>query len=271
MTSPVLKSSAWKSAQKKEADKLKTVSGEIGAVAAALDDFEELQPPLYEQMTSALEDAQKAAAKLAAKLAKDKTTKELEFTRHVKAVAAAAKAEIAKLKKEEKAYEAEAAKKGAKEVTVLFRGEDFQGSVLRNYQVFLRISSEPKEVILSHKLTGGAAKYKGIMVSPEGNVYVTAVSTGAAKLAPEGNAGYKLNGKSLDITAVQDHRTVKVKAISMAEMMKKIGVEGEAGVDFKVFKIGGKVATEKETKNAEGTEVEWEVLLPTDKLAITVA
>lgn len=70
---------------------------------------------------------------------------------------------------------------------------------------------------------------------------------------------FKPGDATMTFNAVQDVKTFKVRAKTIEEVTKKIGVKGSVGLEFKVLKIGGEVTAENEYKTGFEQEVEWEV------------
>jgi hypothetical protein len=77
----------------------------------------------------------------------------------------------------------------------------------------------------------------------------------------EGTAPFELKpGKPVvQFRFVQDTQTVKLKAKSIEEVSKKLGLKAEASLELKVLTVGGEATSESEYKQGYEQEVEWEI------------
>ncbi len=158
---------------------------------------------------------------------------------------------------------------GWKKKDIMIVARDFLGEPMSGRTLLLEFKgthSAPQ----AHggEATGGTLILNDVWLKPEGTLRVIAVSNGTPLSVPMGNTFYKLSKGSLNMEIQQEKREMKVTATSSKEAAEKVGAKGTAGVDFKVFSLGGEVSGESTGTTGSSTSMEWTVVLPTNALTI---
>ena len=237
---------------------------EIHQLLQQLADIEE---PRYERMRILLNSITKASTALL----KDKLVKGLPPEKGVKQLIAKVKAVKAKVVTEERAYEKSGAAAGLVEVDISFNAVDFSNSPVGDAKLELKVDAHPRPIKLTARLSGGATRFRGIMVEPSGNANATLSLNRKVAKKMSANLSYKglKKGNTLLISATEDKKEKKYKKGSGQEAAESAGVTGSVGVDFKVFSGSTELTSSKELKKSKSKEVEFTVSYPTGKLTLT--
>lgn len=228
--------------------------------------IKEVEEPRYERMRIHLDSITTAATKLL----KHKLVKGLPPEKGMKKLIANVRMTKAKVVKEEKAYEKSGAAAGLIEVDISFNAVDFSNTPMGASKLELKVDAHPRPIKLAAKLTGGAIRFRGIMIEPSGNANaILSVNRKVAKKMTA-NLSYKglKKGNTLLISATEDKKEVKVKKGSGQEAAESAGVTGSVGVDFKVFSGSTELTSSRELKKSSSKEVEFTVSYPTGKLTL---
>jgi hypothetical protein len=254
-----LTESGWKQIVKKHGAKDDGLQEALGEY----EDYEKRDDPNeYSDRLAALKEVNDIAGKLKKdkKLAGDEVTKEL-IIKHLDGMSKEATAEIKKVFAAKKKYEADSVKSGLKSADVQVTAYNWDGELMRNYQAYVEfVASGFKKVTLGKVFKGGIVSFDDVQIPPEGLMRLTAVSKGAATLAPSGVSKYKLpsNGK-LQFEATQEKDEAKLTANSGDEASDKAGATGSAGIDWKIFSAGVEITKEQERKKTHSVGVEYVV------------
>lgn len=156
-------------------------------------------------------------------------------------------------------------KAGWKQKNVIMTLKDFRGEPLRGHMVYAQFKAPGVAAVTEGgEVKGGSMIWSNVWLKPEGTVRLLAVRLGTPAVVPEGIVFYKLSARSpLKLEAVQGSKEMTVTAATSEEAATKVGAKGTAGVDFKVFSVGGEVSTEKEKKRGVSLSKTWKVILPT--------
>lgn len=163
-------------------------------------------------------------------------------------------------------------KAGWKKATVMLVIKDFLSQPMLGYKVI--IESQAPKVVPQYEgkdIKGGGVIFSDFWIKPNGILRILAISTGSPSLAPSGTIHYTLpknNVLKLDIT--QGSKEVEVVATNSSEAATKAGAKGTAGVDFKIFKVGGEVTGENSSKRGQSLAFKYKVILPAGNLDIKV-
>lgn len=176
----------------------------------------------------------------------------IEFPPEVITVSAREKARILK-------------KAGWKQKNVIVTLKDFRGEPLRGHMVYAQFKAPGVAAVTEGgEVKGGSMIWSNVWLKPEGTVRLLAVRLGTPAVAPEGITFYKLSARGpLKLEAVQGSKEMTVTAATSEEAATKVGAKGTAGVDFKVFSVGGEVSTEEERKKGVSLAKTWKIILPT--------
>ena len=170
------------------------------------------------------------------------------------------------IKKEEKKLK----EAGWKQQCVMIILKDFRGKPLWGYMLYADFEAPGVAVVTEgSEVKGGAIIWSDVWLKPEGIVTLFAVTLGTPTIAPRGTTFYKLSERGpLKLEAVQGSKEVTVTAATSEEAATKVGATGVAGVDFKVFSVGGEVSREKEEKKGVSLSKTWKVIFPAATLKI---
>lgn len=232
-----------------------------------LEEIEEVKEPRYERMRILLDWITRASKALL----KDKLVKGLPPQKGVKQLIYKVRALKVKVKKEEKAYEKSGAAAGLVEVDISFNAADFSNTPMARTKLELKVDAHPRPVKLVAMLSGGATRFRGIMIEPSGNAGVTLTLNRKVAKKMQANLSYKglKKGKTLLISATEDKKEKKYKKGSGQEAAESAGVTGTVGIDFKVFSGSTELTSSKELKKSKSKEVQFTVSFPTGKLTLT--
>lgn len=116
-------------------------------------------------------------------------------------------------------------------------------------------------------IPGTILKINDVFLQPKGSLGLSVFQLN--DLYCQGTADFKFTpGKDKDglkFRFTQDSKKVKVKAKTMEEVTKKLGLKAEASLEIKVLKVGGEVSKETEYKEGFEKEVEWEIEMGAEK------
>lgn len=228
--------------------------------------IEDVEEPRYERMRIILDSITKAAIALL----KDKLVKGLPPEKGVKQLISKVKTLKRKVVAEEKAYEKSGAAAGLVEVDISFNAVDFSNTPVGRAKLELKVDAHPRPIKLTSNLSGGALRFRGIMIEPSGNANATLSLNRKVAKKMQANLSYKglKKGNTLLISATEDKKEKKYKKGSGQEAAESAGVKGTVGVDFKVFNGSTELTSSKELKKSESKEVEFTVSYPTGKLTL---
>jgi hypothetical protein len=229
--------------------------------------IEDVKGPRYERMRIILDSITKAAIALL----KDKLVKKLPPEKGVKQLISKVKMLKSQVVKEERAYERSGTGAGLVEVDISFNAVDFSNTPVGGAALALKVDAHPRPVKLTSRLSGGAVRFRGIMIEPSGNANAILLLNRNVAKKMQANLSYKglKKGKTLLISATEDKKEKKYKKGSGQEAAESAGVKGTVGVDFKVFNGSTELTSSKELKKSESKEVEFTVSYPTGKLTLS--
>lgn len=185
------------------------------------------------------------------------------FANIAKEIATLEKAISREQKIEEKATE----ETGRVKVSVQISAWDFQGKPIDGYDAEVSFKGAGlKGETRSKKIKKGTVGFKDIMIHPNGNIHLLAVSNTNRNDRPTGNEDYtvKKNDKLIRFTAKQNHDPRKVFAKSLEEALKTEKISGSVGINYKVLKVGAEKASSKSIKEVFSEAVEWIIQVPKD-------
>jgi hypothetical protein len=153
---------------------------------------------------------------------------------------------------------------GAREVTVHFDVRNWKGKSFRFAEGY--VAFEPQgmpSIIKSAELGDSGMVINRVVLAPHGMVALTVYPAGTTRAitgsCPDGYALKPGRGNYMQFSAEQNVERHKIKAKSLGDAKKKIGIKGSIGVDFTVFKAGGEITDEYEYSQGYEEEVEWEI------------
>ncbi len=154
---------------------------------------------------------------------------------------------------------------GWKQADILVSVRDYLGAPLMGHRLFAEFKAPGVAAVTqAGNIEGGAISWGNVWLKPEGIVRFLAVRLERPSIVPEGVIHYRLPDRgSLRFQLAQRSTEVAVTARSSEEAAAKVGATGSAGVDFKIFKIGGEVSTERGRTTTTGLEYSWKIILPT--------
>ena len=157
---------------------------------------------------------------------------------------------------------------GWRQMNIIVTLTDFDGAPMGGREVILQFKAPGAEVIdAGGSMDGGTITFAGVWLQPEGTVRVVAINKGSPAIVPDGNTNYKLPGSGpLKIKGVQQKKEITVTAKTSEEASEKAGVEGTAGIDYKVVKAEVKGTSEEESK--KGSEVTYTFIVTAGKPAL---
>jgi hypothetical protein len=153
---------------------------------------------------------------------------------------------------------------GWRKTDVIVALRDFNGAPLAGNLVLAEFKSlgvapgtEGRDV------AGGVISWSGVWLKPTGTARVMAIARpprrgdvqGVTYYTRRQNIPFRLEGN-------QQHEEVTVKASSGETAGYKVGAKGTAGLDFKVYKVGGEVSGARTGTTTSSQEVTWKVVLP---------
>jgi hypothetical protein len=158
---------------------------------------------------------------------------------------------------------ADFAKNGMHPIDVQIMIVDWNGRPMSSAFVALTSFAYPgaPKLNLTSQITSTGVDLHAVRLKPTGTLYLKVSEPGSPAPYCEGETDYDFKpGKTvMKFKAKQKSRTGKVRARTVQETSKTLGVEGEVGLEFKVLKVDGKESSESEYKRGFEHEVEWEV------------
>ena len=153
---------------------------------------------------------------------------------------------------------------GWKQVNISVTVRDFLGAPLRGHKVFAEFKAPGVAAVTeAGDIAGGAISWVNVWLKPEGTVRFLAVHLGRPSVVPEGVIHYRLPDRGpLRFQLTQRFSEVTVTATSSEEAAEKIGAKGSAGIDYKIFKIGGEISAERGRAMTTTREFSWKIILP---------
>lgn len=232
-----------------------------------LQEIVDVKEPRYERMRILLDWFSRASMALL----KHKLVKGLPPEKGVKQLISKVKALKVKVVKEEKAYEKSGAAAGLVEVDISFNAVDFSNTPMGGAKLELKVDAHPRPIKLAAKLSGGAIRFRGIMIEPSGNANATLSLNRKVAKKMKANLSYKglKKGNTLLISATEDKKEGKYTVGSGQEAAESAGATGTVGVDFKVFSGSTELTSSRELKKSKSKAVEFTVSYPTGKLTLT--
>jgi hypothetical protein len=153
---------------------------------------------------------------------------------------------------------------GWRQVNVSVTARDFLGAPLSGHKLFAEFKAPGVATVTeAGDIAGGAISWVNVWLKPEGTVRFLAVHLGHPSIVPTGVMFYKLPDHGLlRFQLTQRFTEVTVTASSSEEAAEKIGATGSAGVDFKIFRIGGEITGERGRTTTTTRELSWKIILP---------
>ena len=257
MADKFLTQAGWKAAVAKS----KTKDLKDDAFVKALGLYEGFKEDDTSERRDALDDVTSAATALKKDKAVAAVPALVTYLGEVIKAAAAARMKIA----------ADLGKVGMKAIDLQIIAVNWDGEPMGGYEAFVEFKAPgTPTVTLKQEIKGGVVSFNDVSLAPSGTMRFMAVSKGKASLLPVGVVDYDLPAKPIaKFKAVQDSIDVKKRAKSGKEASEKSGLEGEAGVDWKIVKIGGKATSEEESKKTYEEEAEFVMKAGKASFAIT--
>lgn len=248
----------------------KSKVGEVEAIFGLytlIESLKKIEEPRYERMRLVLDQIVKEAKVLA----KHKAVKGKPPEKGVKQLIPKAIKIKRAVEKEEKTYERSGAAAGLVEVDISFNAVDFSNTPVGRANLILKVDSNPRPVTLKTSLSGGATRFRGIMIEPAGNANATLMLKRKVANKMSANLSYKSlkSGKTLLISASEDKLEKTVSAGSGAKAAQSVGVKGSVGVDFKVWNGSTELTTTKALEKSVSRSVQYKVAYPKGKLSLS--
>ncbi|GMG81644.1 hypothetical protein LNKW23_08570 [Paralimibaculum aggregatum] len=231
--------------------------------------FAEVKPPRYELMRDRLDGAVRDGTRLRATRPKRALLAWPEFLKTMDGILRTLKAWQSEIAREEKQYEKEGAAKGLVEVDILFAFVDFNNTLPKGGKVTLQFPAS--KVKLASAMKAGGARFRGIMLEPSKSRVIVNVAL-QRKVKPKLANHLVYNplkaGEVLVIKAREDAAKATKKDHSAEGAVKKSGVKGTVGIDFKVISGGGEITREKELSKTHGRELSYTILWPKGSMSL---
>jgi hypothetical protein len=160
---------------------------------------------------------------------------------------------------------------GWKQANIIVTARDYLGEPLRGHKLLAEFKAPGvADVVQGGDISGGAISWVNVWLKPEGTVRFFAVRLGRPSIAPEGVTHYRVPDRGpLRFQLTQRSTEVTVTATSSEEAAVKVGATGSAGIDYKIFKVGGEVSKERGRTTTTGLEYSWKIILPTAVFDVT--
>lgn len=173
---------------------------------------------------------------------------------------------VATAQKEWQQKKTEKAKAGCQlDIQIILEGWD--GKDMYPGTAKVEISSVGGETIRKEiGIPGTLLKINDVFLQPKGALALAVYQSN--KLVCKGTADFKFSpgkDKGMQFRFSQASQLVKETAKELGSLSEKLGLEGEASVEIKVLKVGGKVTKESEYMQGYEKEVMWEVEIGAEK------
>jgi hypothetical protein len=157
-------------------------------------------------------------------------------------------------------------------VNIIINADNFLEKPLKGARFYARITdTDGKTAAHDGEVDDGILAIPGVW-APRTNatltLYVDSIY-GDDYLRLEGAGDFNVTGDAVKFRATQGFQDITVSASDQQTAAHKAGAKGEAGIEFKIIKIGGEVSTEDENSHTTGRTEEWTVRIPKDNLKLT--
>jgi hypothetical protein len=220
----------------------------------------DIEEPQYEAMRHDLD----LAAKTISKLLGHKAVKGTPIQNALKQLATGVLKAKAAVAREEKLYEKQGSTDGLIEVDISVSARDFYNDQVGGAKLELAVDSNPSPVKLSQMTSQGSARFRGVMIEPSGNVFVSLTLRREVHPKLSQNLGYKNVGssKTLILDATEEAVSVEMSALSGRKVLDSKGVKGSVGIDFKIFKGSTELTSSKSIEESSQEAVKYVVYYP---------
>jgi len=229
--------------------------------------IEDIEEPQYEAMRLKLDLAFKTINTLVG----HKAVKGTPVQSALKQLAASVQKAKAIVVREEKLYEKQGSADGLVEVDISVSATDFYNTEVGGAKLELIVDSNPSAVKLSQITSNGNARFRGVMIEPSGNVFVSLTLRRTVHPKLTQNLGYKnvAASKTLIIKATEEAESVEMSALNGQKVLDTKGVKGSFGIDYKIFKGSTELTSSKSIEESSQQAVKYTVYYPKGTLTLT--
>ena len=222
--------------------------------------IEGIEEPQYEEMRHKLDLAFKTINSLMG----HKAVKGTPIQNAFKQLATGVQKAKAAVVKEEKLYEKRGSADGLIEVDISVSARDFYNDQVGGAKLELVVDSNPSPVTLTQMTSKGSARFRGVMIEPSGNAFVSLTLRREVHPKLSQNLGYKNVGssKTLIIEATEEPMMVEMSALSGRKVLDSKGVKGSLGIDYKIFKASTELTSSKSVEESSQESVKYTVYYP---------
>jgi hypothetical protein len=155
---------------------------------------------------------------------------------------------------------------GARKVSVQITVNDFEGKSMDGVEgIAVFTNPTAKDVTIRGSISGGSFVWPDLWLMPQGTIQFKVIRPGKGELSHTTKYALPTSG-NLTFSATQKGKTGKVSETRKEEAVKKTGVKGTEGIDYKIVKLEREVNKEEEHHHGKETTVEGEATQGTDGL-----